>query len=114
LRESPFNPAKMEISKTSEKEANKEDQSRPVSDIDPADESENSIPKPGLTVNPDEEEYEYVTGWKLGLVVSIVTLTCFLILLDTSIIVTAIPKITTQFHSLGDVGWYGAAYLLTR
>ncbi|PQE06078.1 MFS transporter protein [Rutstroemia sp. NJR-2017a BBW] len=26
---------------------------------------------------------------------------------------TAIPKITTQFKSLNDVGWYGSAYLLT-
>ncbi|CAG8908739.1 unnamed protein product [Penicillium egyptiacum] len=30
-----------------------------------------------------------------------------------SIIATAIPKITVQFHSLDDVGWYGSAYLLT-
>jgi MFS family permease len=33
--------------------------------------------------------------------------------LDNSIIATAIPRITDQFHSLGDVGWYGSAYLLT-
>jgi MFS family permease len=26
---------------------------------------------------------------------------------------TAIPKITVEFNSLGDVGWYGSAYLLT-
>lgn len=33
-------------------------------------------------------------------------------MLDTSIIATAIPRITTEFDSLNDVGWYGAAYLL--
>ena len=27
---------------------------------------------------------------------------------------TAIPRITTQFRSLNDVGWYGSAYLLTQ
>ena len=27
---------------------------------------------------------------------------------------TAIPRITTQFHSLNDIGWYGSAYLLTQ
>jgi MFS family permease len=32
---------------------------------------------------------------------------------DNSIIATAIPKITDEFHSLQDVGWYGSAYLLT-
>jgi MFS family permease len=25
----------------------------------------------------------------------------------------AIPKISTQFNAIGDVGWYGTAYLLT-
>ncbi|KAG9233292.1 major facilitator superfamily [Amylocarpus encephaloides] len=33
-------------------------------------------------------------------------------LLDTSIIATAIPKITSDFHALNDVGWYGSSYLL--
>jgi EmrB/QacA subfamily drug resistance transporter len=32
---------------------------------------------------------------------------------DNTIIATAIPKITDQFGSLNDVGWYGSAYLLT-
>lgn len=33
--------------------------------------------------------------------------------LDNTIIATAIPRITDQFHALDDVGWYGSAYLLT-
>lgn len=32
---------------------------------------------------------------------------------DQTIIATAIPKITDEFDSLDDVGWYGASYLLT-
>lgn len=32
---------------------------------------------------------------------------------DNSIVSTAIPKITDTFHALDDIGWYGAAYLLT-
>lgn len=32
---------------------------------------------------------------------------------DQNIISTAIPKITDEFHSLDDIGWYGSAYLLT-
>ncbi|KAL2865263.1 major facilitator superfamily domain-containing protein [Aspergillus lucknowensis] len=43
-----------------------------------------------------------------------ITLAAFLMLLDTSIVGTAIPRITTDFHSLNDVGWYGTAYLLTN
>ncbi|KAH7410578.1 MFS multidrug transporter [Cadophora sp. MPI-SDFR-AT-0126] len=56
---------------------------------------------------------EYISGIKLLLVVGVVSLSMFTMLLDTSIIVTAVPKITSDFHSLGDVGWYGSAYLLT-
>lgn len=46
-----------------------------------------------------------------------VTLLCnflalFLVALDRTIIATAIPRITDEFHSLGDVGWYAAAYML--
>ncbi|CAI7647354.1 unnamed protein product [Penicillium viridicatum] len=37
----------------------------------------------------------------------------FLVALDRTIISTAIPKITDEFNSFDDVGWYGSAYLLT-
>ena len=32
--------------------------------------------------------------------------------LDNTIIATAIPRITDEFHALDDVGWYASAYLL--
>ncbi|KAK4217782.1 MFS aflatoxin efflux pump [Rhypophila decipiens] len=37
----------------------------------------------------------------------------FLVALDRTIIATAVPRISDEFHSLGDIGWYGAAYMLT-
>lgn len=37
----------------------------------------------------------------------------FLVALDRTIIVTAIPDITNDFHSLPDIGWYASAYLMT-
>ncbi|BCS26974.1 MDR family MFS transporter [Aspergillus puulaauensis] len=40
-------------------------------------------------------------------------LAIFLINLDQNIISTAIPRMTDEFHSLDDIGWYGTAYLLT-
>jgi MFS family permease len=30
-----------------------------------------------------------------------------------TIVATAIPRITDEFHSLDDVGWYGSAFFLT-
>ncbi|CAJ0553020.1 Ff.00g115320.m01.CDS01 [Fusarium sp. VM40] len=60
-----------------------------------------------------EDELEYLTGWKLFLTFLALCLTVFLVALDQTIIATAIPTITSQFHSIKDVGWYGSAYLLT-
>ncbi|KAK5656797.1 hypothetical protein OQA88_4345 [Cercophora sp. LCS_1] len=40
-------------------------------------------------------------------------LSCICSALDRSIIAVATPAITAQFNSVGDVGWYGSAYLLT-
>ncbi|KAI1077292.1 efflux pump [Whalleya microplaca] len=53
---------------------------------------------------------EYVTGIKLALIVASVALACFLMLLDTMVVSTAIPRITDTFNSLPDVGWYASAY----
>ncbi|KAK1974027.1 major facilitator superfamily transporter [Colletotrichum cereale] len=64
-----------------------------------------------VTEQGDAEE-EYITGIKLVLVLAALTFVVFLMLLDGSIITTAVPEITTAFNSLSDVGWYGAAYSL--
>ena len=88
------------------------------------------------SVVPGEEAHEYLTGLKLALVMSAVTMVAFLILLDSAIIATvsqpfyqalwavatcselkshkAIPKITSEFHSIPDIGWYASAYLLAN
>ncbi|KAK9310997.1 MFS multidrug transporter [Lipomyces starkeyi] len=63
-------------------------------------------------IDKSDAENGHLTGLKLMLVLASVTLVVFLMLLDMSIIVTAIPRITSQFHSLPDVGWYGSVYQL--
>jgi EmrB/QacA subfamily drug resistance transporter len=60
-----------------------------------------------------EDGTEYPSGMKLALINLALCLAVFLMALDNAIIATAIPKITDQFHSLADVGWYGSAYMLT-
>ncbi|TGO32669.1 hypothetical protein BHYA_0297g00010 [Botrytis hyacinthi] len=62
----------------------------------------------------EEENHEYISGYKILVVMIAITLTTFLALLDTTIVATAIPRITSHFHSLPDVGWYGSAYLITN
>jgi len=40
-------------------------------------------------------------------------LALFLVALDRTIIATAVPTISDEFKSLGDIGWYGSAYMLS-
>ncbi|KAI0161037.1 major facilitator superfamily domain-containing protein [Hypoxylon sp. FL1284] len=64
------------------------------------------------TPKEEDPENQYVTGYKLIPIVVALVFASFLMLLDTSIVSTAIPAISDEFHSLEDVGWYAAAYNL--
>ncbi|KIW09810.1 hypothetical protein PV08_11911 [Exophiala spinifera] len=66
---------------------------------------------PGQASEGDESKY--ATGLPLHLLTVGLVLSTFVVALDNTIIATAIPKITTVFNSLDDVGWYGSSYLLT-
>ncbi|CAD6572800.1 MAG: hypothetical protein ASARMPREDX12_005450 [Alectoria sarmentosa] len=63
--------------------------------------------------NQSEAEPEYPTLKKLIPSAIALYLAFFLVALDRTIIATAIPTITDEFHSLNDVGWYGSVYMLT-
>jgi MFS family permease len=60
-----------------------------------------------------DDDSKYPTGTKLGLLTFGLAMATFVIALDNTIIATAIPRITTEFDALNDVGWYGSSYLLT-
>lgn len=60
-----------------------------------------------------EPEIEYPTGFRFLTVATSLVLSIFLIALDTTIVSTAIPRITDEFKSVNDVGWYGSAFFLT-
>lgn len=62
---------------------------------------------------PQEEQIEYPPLRKVIVIMFGLFIAAFLVALDRTIIGTAIPKITDDFQSLGDVGWYASAYLLT-
>ncbi|KAE8411205.1 major facilitator superfamily domain-containing protein [Aspergillus pseudocaelatus] len=63
---------------------------------------------------PNVEDIVYPTGLKLALLLVSIFVSMFLVSLDRLIISTAIPQITNEFNSAGDIGWYGTAYLLTN
>ncbi|KAK4096469.1 MFS general substrate transporter [Parathielavia hyrcaniae] len=94
-----------------------------ASRADPADEKHDPLARQAtatsktgkpLSQTPTREDgAEYPTGMKLSLIVLALCLSVFVMALDNSIIATAIPKITDDFKSLADVGWYASSYLLT-
>ncbi|KAF2460858.1 DNA repair protein RAD50 [Lineolata rhizophorae] len=65
------------------------------------------------TGETDENNRKYHSGLRLWILTFGLAMTTFVVALDNTIIATAIPKITAVFDSLGDVGWYGSAYLVT-
>lgn len=60
-----------------------------------------------------DDESKYPKALPLALLTLGLCVSVFVVALDNTIIATAIPRITTVFNSLNDVGWYGSAYLLT-
>ena len=54
---------------------------------------------------------EFPNGPHILLTISIY-LSVFLIALDKTILATAVPQITQDFHSLNDIGWYASAFLI--
>ncbi|PYI26040.1 permease of the major facilitator superfamily [Aspergillus indologenus CBS 114.80] len=58
-----------------------------------------------------EDESTYPSFRQSLLVTISLCLTLFCVSLDETVLATAIPRITDQFQSLNDVGWYGSSYL---
>ncbi|MCJ1431003.1 hypothetical protein MMC27_000353 [Xylographa pallens] len=80
--------------------------------------SPDTLPEPKAEFEMDsagaENAQDVLTGFRLSLLFFAVLLVAFLMALSGSILAQATPTITTHFHSLDDVGWYGTAYLLAN
>ncbi|KAL4999867.1 major facilitator superfamily domain-containing protein [Aspergillus recurvatus] len=59
-------------------------------------------------IDPENE----ISGLRLLLVHTSLCLCTFLVGLDFNLIATAVPVITSEFNSIGDVGWYGSAFYI--
>ncbi|KAF2663297.1 MFS general substrate transporter [Microthyrium microscopicum] len=60
-----------------------------------------------------DDSTEYPSTAKRIAIITVMYMSIFLVTLDQNVISTAIPRITDEFHSLNDIGWYGSVYLLT-
>lgn len=67
----------------------------------------------GQSISSPPSEPPPPPTWKLVAINLASCLAVLCVALDNTIIATAIPRITDDFHALGDVGWYGSSYLLT-
>ncbi|RBR09788.1 hypothetical protein FVER53590_13319 [Fusarium verticillioides] len=63
--------------------------------------------------NPSTPRTNYPRGLRLTSLIFGLCLAVLLVALDNTIIATAIPRISDDFKSLDDIGWYGSSYLLT-
>ncbi|MCJ1387671.1 hypothetical protein MMC18_000514 [Xylographa bjoerkii] len=84
--------------------------SRPAS-LTPS--NKESVQPPSSQDEAPQDTNEYPTGFRLAAIIVALVVSIFLIALDMTIIATAIPRITDEFHSLDQVGWYGSAFFLT-
>ncbi|OTB09651.1 hypothetical protein M426DRAFT_50588 [Hypoxylon sp. CI-4A] len=57
------------------------------------------------------DEGEYPSMWKLVPLSIALCMAMLIVSLDSTILATAIPRITNDFNSLDDVAWYGSSYL---
>ncbi|KAL8688170.1 MAG: hypothetical protein Q9218_005852 [Villophora microphyllina] len=60
-----------------------------------------------------DDATNYPAPLPLSLLILGISIAAFLVALDRTIVATAIPQITDDFHAPNDAGWYGSAYLLT-
>lgn len=65
------------------------------------------------TERDGDVEALYPVKWRRYLIACALLLSMFLTALDLTIVATAIPRITREFHSLADVGWYGSSFFVT-
>ncbi|RSL53043.1 hypothetical protein CEP53_007890 [Fusarium sp. AF-6] len=69
------------------------------------------VPKPEPETLANDQAF--ISGGKLALILAALYATMFLVALDRTIIGTAVPRISTEFHALDDISWYASAYLIT-
>ncbi|KAK1975019.1 major facilitator superfamily transporter [Colletotrichum cereale] len=61
----------------------------------------------------EDDKVVYPSGLKLALIITSLCLNIFPVALDQTIIAPALGAITAEYGTVKDIGWYGAAYLLT-
>lgn len=86
--------------------------SRPGRPIEPLRIEDNPPDGPSSGIVTAEDETTYPTGIRFWLIMLCNAMVLTFIGLDMSIVATAVPSITDEFHTVADVGWYSSAFRL--
>lgn len=86
--------------------------SRPGRPMEPLSIEESPPDGPSSGIVAAEDETTYPTGIRFWLIMLCNSLVLAFIGLDMSIVATAVPSITDEFHTVADVGWYSSAFRL--
>ncbi|RMZ86050.1 hypothetical protein DV737_g147, partial [Chaetothyriales sp. CBS 132003] len=77
-------------------------------DVDAPSSQEEKVPE------AKNDEQPRLTGLPLYALLLSMLLLIFIVVLDITIVSTAVPRITDEFHTISDIGWYGSAYLISQ
>ncbi|KAK2594803.1 hypothetical protein QQS21_007491 [Conoideocrella luteorostrata] len=85
--------------------------SRPAIELQPVTSSNTGADNEASSRQINEQN---PTGLRFILLTIGLILSIFLAALDSSILATAVPRITDKFGTVKDVGWYSSAYVITN
>ena len=68
----------------------------------------------GTNRNGEIVPEQYPSGFRLVTLLVGLVLSILLVALDSAILATAIPRITEEFGTVKDVGWYSSAYSISN
>ncbi|KAH7084736.1 major facilitator superfamily-domain-containing protein [Paraphoma chrysanthemicola] len=88
-------------------------QLREAQSADEVPEPQRSASTRSKAASKNEKPPEYPSAAKTAVIMVSLYISIFLVALDRTIIGPAIPAITNEFDSIGDIGWYGSSYMLT-
>ncbi|KAG8748817.1 hypothetical protein FRC11_011852, partial [Ceratobasidium sp. 423] len=80
----------------------------------PEPDKEDDLIESKVEVLEEEPNSGYLRGAKLYIVATCLLVTFLLVALDQTILATAIPRITSDFHALDEVTWIASVYFITQ
>src|SRR3569833_4238007 len=99
------------LSSTAAQTVTTNEKDREAEQLSDAPDAEKLAPVPRSPAGSENELFKPKTV-KFWLILVANFLALFLVALARALVATAVPRITDEFHSLGDIGWYASAYML--